>query len=276
VAAAERQSQQAAIARFWTGGEIRRLLRPQAPALHSPLLRCDAPDTLLVAGSAASLDVLTDKLGALGHGARVSRAADRVTISALLPTAWFQILSLVTDTDLVIQAVTGGGAVVSGVGDRLASWELCLASEAAAKKNVCPTCREDRLIPVSVEQGGIRSVCTFCLTCKRAVEPVVDTIAYDSLDFMPRHAEIPRVPRDSGETLRDPVASDDYDYLVSQLLNGLAPGPDAIPYELWKGAPDALKCILLNCSNAILRGDSPPPPCWLGGLVRSSTRKATP
>ena len=182
VAAAERQSQQAAIARFWTGGEIRRLLRPQTPALHSPLLRCDAPDTLLVAGSATSLDVLTGKLGALGHGARVSRAADRVTISALLPTAWFQILSLVTDTDLVIQAVTGGGAVVSGVGDRLASWELCLASEAAAKKNVCPTCREDRLIPVSVEQGGIGSVCTFCLTCKRAVEPVVDTIAYDSLE----------------------------------------------------------------------------------------------
>ena len=273
VAAAERQSQQAAIARFCTGGEIRRLLRPQAPALHSPLLRCDAPDTLLVAGSAASLDVLTDKLGALGHGARVSRAADRVTISALLPTAWFQILSLVTDTDLVIQAVTGGGAVVSGVGDRLASWELCLASEAAAKKNVCPTCREDRLIPVSVEQGGIRSVCTFCLTCKRAVEPVVDTIAYDSLDFMPRHAEIPRVPRDSGETLRDPVASDDYDYLLSQLLNGLAPGPDAIPYELWKGAPDALKCILLNCINAILRGDSPPPPSWLGGLVRFLFKK---
>ena len=26
---------------------------------------------------------------------------------------------------------------------------------------------------------------------------------------MPRHAEIPRVTRDSGETLRDPIASDD-------------------------------------------------------------------
>ena len=62
---------------------------------------------------------------------------------------------------------------------------------------------------------------------------------------MPRHAEIPRVPRDSGETLRDPVASDDYDYLLSQLLDGLAPGPDAIPYELWKGAPGALKCASL-------------------------------
>ena len=33
VAAAERQSQQAAIARFWTGGEVRRLLRPQTSIL---------------------------------------------------------------------------------------------------------------------------------------------------------------------------------------------------------------------------------------------------
>ena len=50
VAAAERQSQQAAISRIWTGGEIRRPLHPQIPGLHSPMLRCDAPDTLQVAG----------------------------------------------------------------------------------------------------------------------------------------------------------------------------------------------------------------------------------
>ena len=95
--------------------------------------------------------MLIGKLGALGHGERVSRAADGVTISALLPTAWFQILSLVTGTDLVIPALMGGGAVVSGLGDRLASWELCLASEAAAKRLVCSTCLEDRLIPVFVD-----------------------------------------------------------------------------------------------------------------------------
>ena len=141
--------------------------------------------------------------------------------------------------------------MVSGVGDSLASWELCLAFEATAKKRICSTCLEDRLIPVSVEQGGIRSVCTFWLDCKQALEPVVDSIAYNSLGFMPRNTEIPRVPHDSGETLRDPVASDDYDSLLSQLLNGLAPGPDAIPYELWNGSPDVSKCILLDCINAI-------------------------
>ena len=58
------------------------------------------------------------------------------------------------------------------------------------------------------------------------MQPVVGTIAYDSLGFMPRFAEIPRVLRDSGETVHDPVASDDYDYPLSQLLNGLASGPD--------------------------------------------------
>ena len=90
---------------------------------------------------------------------------------------------------------------------------------------------------------------------------------------MPRHAEISRVPHDSCETLRDPVASDDYDYLPGQLLNRLARGPDAFPDELWKGAPDSLKCILLDCANAILRGDSPLIPSWLGGLVRFLFKK---
>ena len=158
-----------------------------------------------------------------------------------------------------------------------ARWSLVWATAlAAAKQLVCSTCLEDRLIPVSVEQGFSSSVSTLCLTCKRAVEPVFDTIASDSLDFMQYHAETPLVPRDSGETLRDPVASDDCDYLLSQLLNGLAPGPDAVPYELWIGATDALKCIIRDCINTILRGDSPPrapPPSWLGGLVRFLFKK---
>ena len=77
--------------------------------------------------------MLIGTLGVLVHGERVPRTA---TLSAHLPPAWYQILSLVTGTDLEIQAVTGGGAVVSGVGDRHASWELCLASEATAKKRI--------------------------------------------------------------------------------------------------------------------------------------------
>ena len=91
VAAAERQSQQAAIARFWTGGEIRRLLRPQIPGLHSPLLRCDAPDTLQVAGSAASLD--SDRFVDGLHVGSVSRSAYLVTVTGLSPTTLHTALS---------------------------------------------------------------------------------------------------------------------------------------------------------------------------------------
>ena len=35
----------------------------------------------------------------------------------------------------------------------------------------------------------------------------------------------------------------------------------------------AVKRKLLDCINAILRGDSPPPPSWLGGLVRFLFKK---
>ena len=69
--------------------------------------------------------MLTGKLGALGHGESLTHG-DCVTISALLPTTLFQILNLVAGTDLVIRAVTGWGAVVYGVGDRLASCAIFL------------------------------------------------------------------------------------------------------------------------------------------------------
>ena len=42
------------------------------------------------------------------------------------------------------------------------------------------------------------------------------------------------------------VASKDYNYLLSQLLNGLVPDLGCIPYELWKGVPDVLKHMLVE------------------------------
>ena len=44
---------------------------------------------------------------------------------------------------------------------------LASDSEAAAKKRPCPICLEDSFIPMSAERGVFRSVCTFCLMCKR-------------------------------------------------------------------------------------------------------------
>ena len=118
---------------------------------------------------------------------------------------------------------------------------------------------------------------TFHLTCKEAVEPVVGSlsrIAYGSLSLMPRHAEISWVLRDLGETLRDPVASHDYEYLVGQLLSGLDSRPDAIPYEPPKGPPDVLKRVLLGWCNTFLKETHPSPPkSSLGGLVRFLLKK---
>ena len=89
---------------------------------------------------------------------------------------------------------------------------------------------------------GVRSVCALGPVApgwralrKRAVGLVADTVAHDDslgflLIFMPRRFGAPRAPRDSGEALRDPLANDgNYYYLQSQLSNGLAQGPDALP-----------------------------------------------
>ena len=99
-------------------------------------------------------------------------------------------------------------------------------------------------------------------------------IAYGSLSLMPRHAEISWVLRDLGETLRDPVASHDYEYLLGQLLSGLDSRPDAIPYEPPKGPPDVLKRVLLGWCNTFLKETHPSPPkSSLGGLVRFLLKK---
>jgi len=55
---------------------------------------------------------------------------------------------------------------------------------------------------------------------------------------------------------------------VEKLRKGGAPGPDEIPYELLTTAPAAFQDALLECINEILAGGQPPPPGWLGGLVR--------
>ena len=66
----------------------------------------------------------------LGHGEKSSRAGDPdfAAVPALHPAARYQILSSFAGTDSEIQAVTGGGRGIFNVGDRLASWELRLAS----------------------------------------------------------------------------------------------------------------------------------------------------
>ena len=53
-AAAERRRLEA-VDRFWKGGELRRLLHPTLPTLHTPALRAQLPDTFVVSGEAQQL-----------------------------------------------------------------------------------------------------------------------------------------------------------------------------------------------------------------------------
>ena len=53
---AEAESRRQSVARFYDGRGLQRLLRPQLPSLHSPLLESGAPDTLVVKGQAACLE----------------------------------------------------------------------------------------------------------------------------------------------------------------------------------------------------------------------------
>ena len=59
---ATEQSRQAAIARFYDGGELRRLLHPQTPTMHSPMLRTSVPDSFVVAGDGLSLQTVATDL----------------------------------------------------------------------------------------------------------------------------------------------------------------------------------------------------------------------
>ena len=269
---AERERRRYAIASFWDGGGIRRLLRQQAPTLHSPLIESEIPDTLVVSGPQSSLERLAAGLRELVHAAPISRLDDRITISGITPAKWHSVLTLLTGTDLVIQDLGGRGQVVSSVEDRLSSWEYSLASAASATKASCPKClAHDCFFPACAEREGARSIITWCLRCKQVVEPAVDPSAYDNLSFLPAQSVVPSVPVESGETLRGPIADDDADFFLGQLPNRrAAPG---IPYECWKGAPASMKRILLTAINTILTREANPPASWLGGLIRFLHKK---
>ena len=52
------RSRQAAVDRFYDGGELRRLLHPQTPTAHSPMLRTSVSDSFVVTGSDLSLQTV--------------------------------------------------------------------------------------------------------------------------------------------------------------------------------------------------------------------------
>ena len=269
--AAERE-RQGAIGRFYTGGELRRLLHPRAPAPHSPLLQTTLPDTLKVTGDRRELEALRAGVSAL-RGAEIQLVAhDTVCITGIRPEDLYWALLLVESRELRARLMPGQVRLVSSAGDRLCAWEHDLATEGTAKRGFCVRCGSiDLLHLTAVRAESGRTMVTWCHECSKFTNSMVRAVDYDTLFW--NTDGIPRVSPGPGETLREAVSMEDFEFLLRQLPNNRAPGPDGLPYELIQEAPDSLKNIILTCINTILTGNARPPQSWLGGLVRFLLKK---
>jgi hypothetical protein len=135
-AAAQRRRQEA-IERFWGGGELRRLLHPALPALHTPALRAHLPNTFVVSGEAGQLIRFQSGLEGRGLASKVKiLSEERIEVSNLLPSEISCTLALVLDSGLQQCECTASVQVVSTVRDRLSVIEHALAVEGLAR-NAC-------------------------------------------------------------------------------------------------------------------------------------------
>jgi len=266
--AAERERGDA-IHRFYTGGELKRLLHPRTPTIHSPHLFTSIPNQIVASGV---------RLEALEAGLRRLKrvhhciCSEQMHISNIQPGDLGEVLTLIEREGMHAQLQTGNKRLVSSPEDRLCAWESELASEGTAKSAVCQICQERDLVPVTIiSQGTTRSMATWCKKCCRFTTPVIHMRAYASLPFSVEG--IPRVPINAGESLRGAITASDFEFFMGQLPNSKAAGPDGIPYELLKQAPGCLRELVLNCVNCVLEGGTGPPSSWLGGLVRFLLKK---
>ena len=97
---------------------------------------------------------------------------------------------------------------------------------------------------------------TWCSRCSATTTLLVRGGAYDALPL--RLDAFPRVPADSVETLRGAISKEDFEYFLGQLPCRTAPGPDMMPYELLRHAPEPLKTAVLDGINTILTKQAPP------------------
>jgi hypothetical protein len=110
---------------------------------------------------------------------------------------------------------------------------------------------------------------TWCSQCSATTSLLVRVSEYDRIPLQMKH--FPRIPADSGETLAGAISREDFE--LQQLPRRRAPGPDRLPYELLRYAPERLKAAVLECINAIITKQAPPPANWLGGLIRFLFKK---
>ena len=253
--AASEKRRQAAIDSFWTGGGLRRFLHPPSPSLHSPMLRGQVPTSITIQGAGRALARAT-----VGR-AKTQDGPGRLTAAVASRQQLAETLEAVEQDGARVLAVASKPCWITDRQERIATWEQWLAEAAGATKQRCSHCASQGLKVIP----GLKGLGTWwCGACSRVTSPVVDRSEYRTLPFPT--AGIARIPE--GATLRGPITREDFDWQVEQLRRGGAPGPDEVPYELLATAPEALKSALHECINEILAGGRPPPPDWLGGLVR--------
>ena len=81
----------------------------QMQRLHSPVIRTEVASTLVAEGPFASLEQFRDRLRDLGRCEGVIWVDNSITVTDIRPGQWHGILSLLTDTDLVIRRLADEG-----------------------------------------------------------------------------------------------------------------------------------------------------------------------
>ena len=262
------QARNTAIGRFWTGGELRRILHGRDLGPHTPQLTTDYPDTVLISGTESVLRHIESEIRAVPLP--VTAAAGTISVHGLGPSNLFRVLDVVSGRELQVR-LSGRTRTVYSVEDRLGAIEAALASEAAATKARCPQCLGiGCFTPVPKPSAGSRTIATWCQPCAAYRQPVVDPASWADMPLCLK--DIPRVPPDSGETLRGPITEEDFAYFVGQLPNHKAP-PDCLPNELVRFAPDKVRETIRRCLNRILDEGAPLPSSWKGGLIRFLFKK---
>ena len=254
-----------AISRFYTGNELQRLLHPRPPAPHSPALYTDIPDSVTVTGDRGALATFKDDLGP--DKVQVAILDGAVRVSGIHPADLHWVLSLVERGGLGA-VLERRRRLVHRVSDRLCAWESDseLAAAAKATKTRCLCCAGRQLMPTTqIHDETSRTVRWWCEQCSGFRCWRVDEADYAGLPFCPDG--IPCVSPSARETLRGAITAADFEFALGQLLNNRAPGPDGIPYEILRHAPESMKETIRACINSILTGEAPPPRSWMGGLI---------
>jgi len=188
-----------------------------------------------------------------------------VCISGFRPFETHWIFSLVEQGGLKVK-LAGQKRLVSSTEDKLCAWESALATEAKATKAICVCCKGRALIPITqVSDRAERTIRWWCEMCSGFRLWTVHAADYTQLPFTTEG--IPRIPPDARETLRGAIMADDFEFLLNQLPNNRAPGPDGLPFEILRHAPPSVKETIRACINSILTGEVLPPQSWMSGLI---------